>query len=544
MRIIRSIEVGDGIRKMGNTALKKSPAVVVFAVLIGLLSAGAAATELQDVLARHLRAIGERDSLVAIKSAAAFSTINYVGMSGKAISYVKFPVQYYARVELSVLSQEKGFDGLTAWTRDHSGITRRDIAEELKPMINELYFESYSYLLPDRNPGKTVYQGDTLIGGNMYYRLALYATGGDSLFLFISAQSGLAEYRFEIITGLPVKTVYEDFRKVHGVMMPFSMRSETPGAPYEMSVWNDSVWINPDLPDSIFLMPGISPVDYRFPQGADSIVIPFELVGNSLRINVNINGKGPFSFLLDSGSGTTMISDRAADSLEIRVGGDIPVRGVGGFGTIGIAEIDSLAIGQLSWWLSRVSVFDFKNLETLSLSTLDGILGYDFFARFPMRVSFDDQTLTLFDSRKATPQKPGERITADIFYQIPITDVWLNGKPLRVGFDLGAQAGVVIRRQSRWYKEMADAIDTLAEKHSVGGVGGTKQAKSFRADSLRIGALTIADPSVMVFGDDSALPLPDYVEGLLGVDILNRFNLFIDYGEGKIYFDPREAPDK
>ena len=529
---------------MGTGALKKNLAFVVSAVLIGLTAAVAAATELQDVLAKHLRALGDRDSLVAIKSAAAFSTIDYVGMSGKAVSYVKFPVQYYARVELSVLSQEKGFDGLTAWTRDHSGITRRDIAEELKPMINELYFESFSYLLPDRNPGTTVYQGDTLIGGNMYHRLALYAAGGDSLFLFINAQSGLAEYRFEIITGLPMKTVYEDFRKVRGVLMPFSMRSETPGAPYEMSVWNDSVWINPDLPDSIFLMPGTSPVDYRFPQGADSIVIPFELIGNSLRVRVNINGKGPFSFLLDSGSGTTMISDRAADSLEIGVGGDIPVRGVGGFGTIGMARLDSLTIGQLFWGLTRVSVFDFKNLETLSLSTLDGILGYDFFARFPMRVNFDERTLTLFDSRKAMPEKPGEKIAADIFYQIPITDVQLDGKPLRVGFDLGAQAGVVIRRQSRWYVEMAEAIDSLAEKHSVGGIGGMKQVKAFRADSLRIGALTIMDPSVMVFGDDSALPLPDYVEGLLGVDILNQFNLFIDYGEGKVYLDPRGAPDK
>lgn len=522
----------------------KNMAVVACGLLIILLATAAAATELSDVLAKHLQALGERDSLAAIKSMAAFSTINYVGISGKAVSYVRFPVQYYAKVDLAVLSQEKGFDGLTAWTKDHTGITRRDIPEELKPMINELYFESYSYLLPDRNQGTTTYQGDTMIGSTLYHRLALYPAGGDSLFIYINSHSGLAEYRFEIMTGLPVKTVYEDFRAVHGVMMPFSMRSETPGAPYEMSVWNDSVWINPDLPDSIFLMPGGSPVDYQFPPGIDSVVIPFDLVGHSVRVNMRINGKGPFSFLLDSGSGTTMISNRLADSLGIPVGGGIPVRGVGGYGSIGMAELDSLAIGELSWRLSRAAVFDFKSLETYSLAALDGILGYDFFARFPMRISFDDRVLTLFDSRKASPEKPGEKVAADIFYQIPITDVWLDGKPLRVGFDLGAQTGIVIRRQSRWYNDMADTIDTLAEKRSVGGIGGTKQVEAFRADSLRVGALTVAEPPVIVFGDDSALPLPDYIEGLLGVEILGRFNLFIDYGEGKIYLDPRTTQDK
>jgi len=37
--------------------------------------------------------------------------------------------------------------------------------------------------------------------------------------------------------------------------------------------------------------------------------------------------------------------------------------------------------------------------------------------------------------------------------------------------------------------------------------------------------------------DFSGLPLPDYIEGLLGLQILREFNLFIDYSIGKIYFD-------
>ena len=162
------------------------------------------------------------------------------------------------------------------------------------------------------------------------------------------------------------------------------MEVETPDAPYEISARIDSVRINIDISDSVFLMPGETAVDFRFPEGADSAAVPFEIKRNGIMVKVKVNGRGPFFFLLDSGAAATLLSKTVADELGLEAEGAIPARGVGGFGSMGFGKIDSLDIGPLSWSLKRVAIFDFKALSGNSLAQLDGILGYDFFARFPV----------------------------------------------------------------------------------------------------------------------------------------------------------------
>lgn len=501
------------------------------------VSGAIAAADLQTVLDKHLKALGGRESITAVKSIEAFSSIRFMEIDGNTISIVKFPDRYYTRLNLGVLTEEKGFDGLTAWTTDFNGVTRRDIPEELKPMINELYLSSYSYLLEGRIPGKVDYRGDTLIDGKEYYHLAMFPEGGDSISVFINALSGRLEYRSEMVTGIKMITSYLDFRKMSGVDMPFFLEVETPGAPYEISAWVDSVHVNTDIPDTLFLIPGQSGVDFRFPESSDSIVIPFELKRNGLFVAVKVNGRGPFSFMLDSGSATTILSRDLAENLNLEITGTIPARGVGGFSSIGYGLIDSLTIDQLSWHLTRITIFDFAPLTGGTLSGLDGILGYDFFARFPILIDFDNNNLVLYDPAGSERPEFGEAVNVDIYCQIPIIEISLNGVPARLAIDLGAQMGAVIQNHSRWYKEMSDVFNESASDAEIQGIGGTMAVKTARLDSLRIGSLLIDKPTVMVVEDYAAIPFPDYIEGFLGVEILRQFNLLIDYSKGKVYFE-------
>ncbi len=517
--------------------------LIVFWMVL-CISGYASAVDLQTVLDKHFQALGGKDAIVALDAIKAYSSIEYMGISGKTISIVKFPRKYYTRLDLGVITEEKGFDGSTAWTTDANGITHRDIPEELKPMMNELYVSTYAYLLPGRNPGRTVYRGDTLIGDRGYHHLVMYPEGGDSLSVFINSDNGRLEYRSETVTGIKMITAYHDFRKIGGVEVPFGMDIETPGAPYEITAWVDSAHINPNIPDSLFLMPGISSRDFAFPPEDDSVVIPMKMTGNNVFIEVMVDGRGPFLFMLDSGSASTILSKKLAGKLGINVDGSIPARGVGGFGSIGFGKIDSLNIGGLSWGLKRITVFDFSSLTGGSLGRIEGILGYDFFTRFPMWINFDKAELVLFDPDQPDFSRPDDGFDIDIYCQIPVAELILDGHPIRLAIDLGAQMGIVVQGHSRWYKEMSDKLDGDMFETEIQGVGGIQTVRNVRVDSLNIGDVRIEQPTVMIVDDYAAIPFPDYIEGFLGMGILKRFNLFIDYPDGKIYFKNHGRNDK
>jgi hypothetical protein len=516
-------------------------AFLIFITAGGVLPAQG--TDLASVLAKHRTAAGQADSLTALKSMGMSGTITYMGVTGTQYGVFEFPLRYYLSVDLGILSQRKGFDGLVAWTTDHTGITRVDTPEEIKPVYNQLYLASYSYLLPGRNPGRNEYRGDTLIEGDGYHIIALYPDGGDSVVIYIGADNARIEYSREVIGGIPIMTHYTDFRLVSGIGLPFEADMEAVDAPYRISTRIDSVWVNPDIPDSLFRMPGKAAADYRFSDDQDSVVIPFDLVSNSVRVKARVNGKGPYTFLLDSGAGTTTISTRVADDLNLAIEGTIVARGIGGYGEIGYAEVDSIVIGKLSWHLPRMTVFDFASLGK-GLTRLDGILGYDLFARFPMMIDFDRSQITLYHPDRAKTPAIGDSIPFDIYLQLPLISATLDGRPVRLAIDLGAQVGVMLLHRSRAYRAMVDDSSFKWDATEITGVGGSHTVKSTVCDSLWVGAQRIDRPVVLASEDFAGVPLPDYIEGLLGVEVLRQFNLVIDYPARVFRFDKRLPANK
>jgi hypothetical protein len=530
--------------KEGNMTRQIMRYIVIAMVLFGLFEGPIRAADLHSVLAMHLAALGDRDSLEAVMSVAMYTSVTYMSLEGKSESFIKFPSGYYERVVLPVGSQANGFDGITAWASDFNGIVRQQSPDEQKPIIDNLYFQSYSYVLPDRMPGKVAYRGDTAISGTSFYYLALFPEGGDSMSVFINAENGRMEYTSEIISGIRMISHYTDFRMVHGISTPYRVSVESPDAPYRISAVLDSIKYNAVIPDSVFTMPGSAEGDFVFRDGMDSSVIPLQFSANRLSIKVKINGFGPYLFILDSGAGTTLISSRLAGDLGIETIGDVPVRGVGGYGNVAFGRIDSMVIGDVLWKLTRVNIFDFGNLQGGGLGQINGILGYDFFVRFPMKIDFSRGRIVLYNPEKSVPHDIGNSLPIDIYYQLPLVTCGLDGQPIRVAFDLGAEMGLFLRRSSRWYRSVGEKETRDWSSRKIEGLGGMQTVVSGRADSLQIGSMTIEKPAILVSAGDSDVPFPDYIEGFVGVDVLKRFVLLIDYPKNRIQIGAESGVNK
>lgn len=519
--------------------LKISVMALFAALIVGSVYAGDE-DDLDSILARHLEALGGRERLVSINSITATASLTVNDIAGKQISYQKFPSKYYIRFDQGQLSQTVGFDGLVGWLVDGNGIARTQTAEERKPLVNEVYFQSYSYLIKTGHSGRIEYHGISLFEEQPYYQLLLFPAGGDSLYLLINQETNLVEYRMESNFGTNLITRYSDYRNVDGLMVPFLSKTTATNVPLSTVGRIESIEINSDLDDSLFSMPGTVGNDFAFPGGADSIVIRFQLEGNHIYLPVKINGRDQFRFLLDSGAGGIVISQKAADQIGLQRLGDLPARGLGGFGSFGLTQIDSLNISTLSLYIKNVMISNLEVGRGANKWSIDGILGYDFFARFPIAINFDRGELTIYKPPKTRSGGDGHKIDVEIFSQLPIASVKLDRFPVRVAIDLGSQAALVIQPSARFHREISQIIDSASQLYSIGGVGGVSRLRGGRMSSLSLGDETIDSPLVLLSEDFSSAPLPTYIEGLIGMEILKRFNLYIDYPAREIYFLRRE----
>lgn len=90
---------------------------------------------------------------------------------------------------------------------------------------------------------------------------------------------------------------------------------------------------------------------------------------------VMINGQGPFQFMVDTGSTTTVIAQRHVATVGAPLVGLATVAGTTGVAEMPLARLDKVTCGVVSREELRVAVLPDENL-----SLVDGILGADVFA--------------------------------------------------------------------------------------------------------------------------------------------------------------------
>jgi predicted aspartyl protease len=104
--------------------------------------------------------------------------------------------------------------------------------------------------------------------------------------------------------------------------------------------------------------------------------------------DVMLNGRGPYKFVVDTGSNTSVLSTRVARSLELQQMPDRVVHGVTGSMTAKFARIARIETGRSVSLDLPVAILDAPAFEAL-----DGILGMDMFRDRRIRFNFTRKTV-------------------------------------------------------------------------------------------------------------------------------------------------------
>jgi hypothetical protein len=137
--------------------------------------------------------------------------------------------------------------------------------------------------------------------------------------------------------------------------------------------------------------------------------IPMSFYGNRPVIEVMVNGKGPFHFLIDTGAGGMARADASlVEHLGLSIVGQESSSDAGNKTQVKLDEVrfETLSIKGLQF--RDVTAYS-RNYNTAKyLSHIDGILGFDLFADYLLTLDYPNRRVRI--ERGALPKPDGKQI--------------------------------------------------------------------------------------------------------------------------------------
>lgn len=109
-----------------------------------------------------------------------------------------------------------------------------------------------------------------------------------------------------------------------------------------------------------------------------------------------VNGRGPYSFAVDTGASATVLSPALADALGIELAESPALTGAGGTLNATVGRVATLSVGSATADGLGVVVSDFLGPIGEAVGTrIDGVVGYNFLRGFKVTIDYPGSTLSL-----------------------------------------------------------------------------------------------------------------------------------------------------
>ncbi len=240
------------MRYCGSVAI---PALAVLAVAAFAAAEDPALPSAEQIVERYIAAAGGRDAIAKIKTRVSKGTIEIATyrISGTLEQYSKVPSRQVTRSDISgygIVIQ--CFDGNSGWASDPARGVRDFEGRELA--LHRRNADIHSALHLNELYPKMRVTGQTKVGERDAYVIEATPPQGTSEKLFFDARGGLLlRSEFETPQGAPAVLVYDDYKEVDGVTLPFTIRQDS--ADLSVVVRLQEVKQNVPVDDAKFVRP-------------------------------------------------------------------------------------------------------------------------------------------------------------------------------------------------------------------------------------------------------------------------------------------------
>ena len=257
-----------------------------------------------------------------------------------------------------------------------------------------------------------------------------------------------------------------------------------------------------------------------------------------MTVEVRVNGRGPYRFLVDSGADTSVVGLRIARELALPVGTRAMLHSM-----TASSIVDRVMVDELSFGPSTI-----RNLEVPALLERDlggaGMIGIDALVEQRLMMDFEKRLIKVEDAREKAKMLDGEIVVTARRRrgQLILTQVKAAGLPIEAVIDTGSE--ITIGNLALRDKLIRGNRDKFITVEATGVTGVTIPLQLARIGELELGSVTLRNvpmafadvPPFKVFGIDGGPAL------LLGTDLLETFRrVSLDFKARKVRFQLRRC---
>jgi hypothetical protein len=292
---------------------------------------------------------------------------------------------------------------------------------------------------------------------------------------------------------------------------------------------------------------------FSLANGATKAEIPIEIHNNLVIVPVILNNQLPLKFIVDTGVRTSILTEKIySDILHLAYSKKFTITAPGGVNTVNAYIANNVTIDMPGvhgrGHALLVLENDFLELRSSLGSEVHGILGYELFSRFVIKIDYEAKLMTLMLPQKFKPSRKYTRLPITVedtkpYYvaELKINDTTSMSAKLMI--DTGASHGLFLDTES------SDKI-IIPKKNissTIGrGLGGIITGRLARVGSLHMGRYNISNmiasfPDPNSYFDTLRTGHLVYRNGSIGGEILSRFQVVFDFPREKIYLKPNHS---
>jgi len=246
------------------------------------------------------------------------------------------------------------------------------------------------------------------------------------------------------------------------------------------------------------------------------------------------------TFILDTGSGGISLDSATAAQIKIHtVPSDRTIRGIAGSMIVRFANNQTLHLPGLDVDSLNFHINDYDILTSAYGEKIDGIIGYSFLSRYIVKVDYDSSKIHVYTKGSIKYPHGGFVLKPQLQY-IPVLGAQVRDArdlSARFYFDTGAgmcllmtsdfvNDSAVVSKRRKWYATQAE------------GLGGKAPMKQGVVKQLKLGPYKFRNVPTYIFDDEYNVIQYPALGGLIGNDLLRRFNLIINYDRPEIHMLP------
>lgn len=268
--------------------------------------------------------------------------------------------------------------------------------------------------------------------------------------------------------------------------------------------------------------------------------LPFEIHLGHIYMKAKINNGKTINVVFDTGAGANLASEQVAEALGLKVSGSQQVSGASGPVSIKSSSNNTLWLGEdLEMKNQTFLVMNLDHLGDVDYP-LDAVIGGNVLRRYVVELNFDNGLINIYERKGFTaPEGFQNKSISLVPYGIPIVegDFIVSGSETLSGpylVDTGAALALRLNTPLVTENELLEKISpnyaytSRALNNSATDYIGKVNSFSILGEKFNAVPIRMARVRTGVSSWDT-------VDGIMGLEILKRFNLIFDYSQQAMY---------